>query len=405
MNIVIFCHPAFMNSQSMPRFANMLKSAYEQRGHKVAMWSPKGLAYNLVPRGGLSKWAGYIDSFILFPQWVRKQLKIQPTDTLYVFADQALGPWVPLVKHLPHVVHVHDLLALRSALGDIPENPTSFTGKLYQRYIRQGFQQAKHFISISNKTRDDLHRFSQASMNGSIVVYNGLNYPYAPMLGDQALACLTQAGLPATPNGMLLHLGGSQWYKNLAGVIGLYGEYVKLHCVDSAKEPLALWCISPPPSESTKALISALPKQAKVMFFQGLNNETLRAGYSYAHAFLFPSLAEGFGWPLIEAQACGCPVLTTNDAPMNEVAGPSAIYVPRLKAGDDIKLWARQGAVSLYDLLRLSPETRKNIASKNIAWTKQFNADLTIAAYLQKYEQVLSGNDNTIITTSQRNNS
>ena len=403
MNIVIFCHPAFLPSQSMPRFANMLKTAYEQRGHTVSIWSPQACVYNWVSCGASSKWAGYIDQYILFPQWVCKQLKKQPADTLYVFADQALGPWVPLVKHLPHVVHVHDLLALRSALGNISENPTSLTGKLYQRFIRYGFQQAKHFISISNKTRDDLHRFSKASNNSSIVVYNGLNYPYAPMSSEQALACLTQAGLPTTSNGMLLHLGGSQWYKNLAGVISLYGEYVKLHCASSANEPLPLWCISPSPSESTKALINALPKHAKVMFFQGLDNETLRAAYSHASAFLFPSLAEGFGWPLIEAQACGCPVLTTNDAPMNEIAGPSAIYIPRLKAWDDIEQWAKQGAVSLYELLRSSPETRESIVEKSIAWTTQFNPDLTISAYLKKYEEALAGNDSTTKTISQRN--
>ena len=399
MNIVIFCHPAFLNSQSMPRFANMLKDAYEQRGHQVAMWAPQACAYNLVQKSALSKWAGYIDQYLLFPRWVRKQLKKQPADTLYVFADQALGPWVPLVKHLPHVVHVHDLLALRSALGDIPENLTSFTGKIYQRYIRNGFRQAKNFISISNKTRDDLHHFGQAANNSSIVVYNGLNYPYMPMSGEQALACLLHAGLPATTNGMLLHLGGSQWYKNLAGVVALYGEYVRLHCAKSDVEPLPLWCISPPPSGAIKALIRDLPEQAKVLFFQGLDNKTLCAAYSYARAFLFPSLAEGFGWPLIEAQACGCPVLTTNDAPMNEIAGPSAIYLPLLKSGDNVEQWARQGAISLYELLSLSPEARQSIEQKSVAWTVQFNADAAITAYLKMYEQALADH---AITTSQR---
>ena len=149
MNIVIFSHPAFLKPQSMPRFANMLKTAYEQRGHIVSMWSPQACIYNLLPQGAYSKWAGYIDQYILFPRWVRKQLKKQSAGTLYVFADQALGPWVPLVKHLPNVVHVHDLLALRSALGYIPENPTSLTGKLYQRYIRRGFKQAKHFTYVN----------------------------------------------------------------------------------------------------------------------------------------------------------------------------------------------------------------------------------------------------------------
>lgn len=402
MNIVIFCHPAFLKSQSMPRFANMLKSAYEQRGHQVVLWSPQACVYNLVANTSFAKWAGYVDQYILFPRWVRKQVKKQPADTLYVFADQALGPWVPLVKHLPHIVHVHDLLALRSALGDIAENPTSATGKVYQRYIRQGFQQAQHFISISNKTREDLHRFGEASEASSIVVYNGLNYPYAPMPSEQAIACLTKANLPATVDGMLLHLGGSQWYKNLAGVISLYGEYVKLHLATANTDPLPLWCISPPPSEATKALMNALPKQGNVMFFQGLDNETLRAAYAHARAFLFPSLAEGFGWPLIEAQACGCPVLTTNEAPMNEVAGPVATYIPRLKSGDNMQQWAEQSALSLHALLLLSPEAREALVKKCVAWAAQFNAEATIEAYLQRYQQVLLGNNNTKNITLKR---
>jgi len=89
----------------------------------------------------------------------------------------ALGPWVPVVRDRPHVVHVHDLLALRSALGEIPENPTSITGRIYQRYIRRGFQKARHFVSISRKTQADLHRVGGVSAITSEVVYNGLNFP------------------------------------------------------------------------------------------------------------------------------------------------------------------------------------------------------------------------------------
>jgi len=57
------------------------------------------------------------------------------------------------------------------------------------------------------------------------------------------------------------------------------------------------------------------------------SDEELRALYSGAAALLFPSLYEGFGWPLIEAQSCGCPVITSNRPPMTEVAGDSALYI------------------------------------------------------------------------------
>ena len=385
MNIVLFSHPAFMNSQSMPRFARMLEEAYRERGHQVEVWSPQAKMYALLPKGRLSKWAGYLDQYIIFPLWVRKQLKMQPTNTLYVFCDQALGPWVPLVKNKPHVVHVHDLLALRSALGDIPENPTQWSGRVYQRYIRQGFQQAKHFISISKKTRDDLHHFGEVSPVTSEVVYNGLNYPYAPMLQSDAIAVLQQAGLPIKPEGMLLHLGGSQWYKNLAGVVRLYIEYAK-----SEAKPLPLWCISPSPNAKVQALLKELPVQGQVLFFQGIDNQALQAAYSTAHAFIFPSLAEGFGWPIIEAQASGCLVLTTDAAPINEIGGPSASYIPRLKLTDDPDAWALKGSNALKLMLNMPEMQRIALVEKGLAHVAQFNADDAIEGYLKTYQQVLS---------------
>ena len=385
MNIVLFSHPAFMSSQSMPRFARMLREAYLARGHQLQVWAPQARVYKWVPQGRLRKWAGYVDQYILFPLWVRKQLKQQTADTLYVFCDQAQGPWVPLVSARPHVVHVHDLLALRSALGDVPENPTSWTGRIYQRYIRRGFQQARHFISISKKTRDDLHRFGMVSPITSEVVYNGLNHPFAPMPPDEAARVLTQAGLPANANGMLLHVSGSQWYKNLPGVIRLYAEYAK-----GEANPLPLWCISPDPSHQVQTVLKEVPPQGLVLFFQGLDNQVLVAAYSFARVFILPSLAEGFGWPIIEAQACGCPVMTTDAAPMNEIGGPAASYLPLLRTQDDAHTWAAAAARQLQTVLALSPEQRQQRIEQGLRQAARFTADDAIAGYLHIYQQVLA---------------
>ena len=384
MNIVLFAHPAFMASQSMPRFARMLQEAYFARGHQVQMWSPQARVYNWPPKGCLCKWAGYIDQYILFPRWVRKQLPQQAADTLYVFCDQAMGPWVPLVKDRPHVVHVHDLLALRSALGDVPENPTSWTGWIYQRYIRHGFRQAQHFISISKKTRDDLHQFGQVSPVTSEVVYNGLNYPYTPMPAEEAARALQQANLPAPKLGMLLHISGNAWYKNVPGVVRLYAHYAR-----NQQHPLPLWLIGDIRGTKVQAALAEVPPQGKVLFSQGLNNRTLQAAYSLSRAFLFPSLAEGFGWPIIEAQACGCPVITTDEAPMNEVGGPASRYLPRLASSDDPQAWAAHGATVLNALLTMDAAERQILRGQCCEWASRFNQDAAIEGYLCLYRQIL----------------
>jgi len=397
MNIVLFSHPAFMKSQSMPRFTRMLEQAYVERGHQVQVWSPLARVYALLPNGRLSKWAGYIDQYILFPLWVRKQVKTQPANTLYVFSDQALGPWVPLVKNKPHVVHVHDLLALRSALGDVAENHTSCSGQLYQRYIRHGFKQAKHFISISKKTRDDLHHFGQVSPVTSEVVYNGLNYPFMPMPSEEARQQIAIAGLQVQAEGMLLHVSGYQWYKNVPGIIRIYAHYAK-----TCQNPLPLWLVGPHIDAKLQAALNEVPSQGQVLFFYGLDNSVLHATYSLSRAFLFPSHAEGFGWPIIEAQACGCPVITTDEPPMNEVGGPVAKYLPRLLVEDDVQIWAKHGANVLIELLNLDESARANSLAKGLAWVEHFNADSAIEGYLRIYQQIVelqinsNGNNNEV---------
>ncbi|MGB2833339.1 MAG: glycosyltransferase [Methylotenera sp.] len=362
----------------------MLEQAYLARGHQVQVWSPQACFYGRLTRGRLSKWGGYIDQYVLFPRWVRKQIKRQPADTLFVFCDQALGPWVPLIKGRPHVVHVHDLLALRSALGKVPENPTSWTGQLYQRYIRHGFQQAKHFISISNKTRDDLHYFGQVSPVTSEVVYNGLNYPYAPILPDEARQVLKQAGLPVGDEGMLLHVSGNAWYKNVKGIVRMYAHYAR-----TRHDPLPLWLVGVRIDEKLQVALDEVPPQGEVLFFYGLDNQVLQAAYSLSRVFLFPSLAEGFGWPIIEAQACGCPVITTGEPPMSEVGGPVARYLPRLLAGDDVQAWAKNGADVLVELLSLDAAARADILAQGVAWAGRFDGDAAIEGYLHIYRQVV----------------
>ena len=402
MNIILFAHPEFMRSESMRRFAHMLQSSYLARGHSVEVWSPKARVFNWVPRGRWSKWAGYIDQYILFPLSIRRALKRVPCETLFVFCDQAMGPWVPLVKDRPHVIHAHDLLALRSALGEIPENPTALSGRIYQRYIRRGYRQARHFISISGKTHDDLHRYGLVSPVTSEVVYNGLNFPYQKMPGDQAQRTLRDAGLPVSPEGMLLHVGGGQWYKNQVGLILLYASYAS-----QMANPLPLWCISPAPDAKTSQTLRRVPAQGKVFFFQGLDNQTLQAAYSQAHALLCPSLAEGFGWPLIEAQACGCPVITTDEPPMNEVAGGDACFLPRLRLGDDVLAWASAGAAVLQRLLaRTAIESAPSIERRR-NWVRHFSAEAAIDAYLAIYRRVLdlpvsSGADSRLDITMQQ---
>src|SRR5882724_2283272 len=145
-------------------------------------------------------------------------------------------------------------------------------GAIYQRYIRRGFQKARHFVSISRKTQADLHRVGGVSAITSEVVYNGLNFPFARLAQSECEKILSGAGLPMPASGMLLHVGGGQWYKNLPGVIHLYAHYAAE--VDS---PLPLWCVSPEPNAVVRRALLKVPSVGKVLFFNNLESRVLQA--------------------------------------------------------------------------------------------------------------------------------
>jgi glycosyltransferase involved in cell wall biosynthesis len=151
---------------------------------------------------------------------------------------------------------------------------------------------------------------------------------------------------------------------------------------------LPLWCVSPEPNSDVKALLSKIPG-GLVRFARNLDSATLQAMYSRASAFLFPSLAEGFGWPIIEAMACGCPVITTGEAPMNEVGGEAACYLPRLKALADRAEWARGGAKVLSDLLGENEEQKGRRRAIGYAWVKRFDSNRAIDGYLSIYQRIV----------------
>jgi len=126
-----------------------------------------------------------------------------------------------------------------------------------------------------------------------------------------------------------------------------------------------------------------------VLFFHGLEAKTMQAVYSSARALLFPSLAEGFGWPLVEAQACGCPVITTDEPPMNEVAGDAAYLLPRLRSYAEVDEWASNGATVLQTLLAEDAGQQMRRAERGRAWVRRFDADKAIEGYLAIYKRVL----------------
>ena len=384
MKIVIFAHPEFINSESMTRYADMLVEGMKIRGHDVNVWTAKSIFSKLPVKGYLKKWLGYLDQFFLFPIWVRIQLLKYSRDTLFVFTDHALGPWMNLVKNRPFVVHCHDFMAQKSALGMIRENKVNPLGKLYQKLIRKGYQNGSHFISVSEKTRTDLHKFLSEEPRLSKVVYNGLNQNFKP--GDRIklgkiLSNEFQVELKA---GFILHVGGNQFYKNRKGVIKIYDTWRQI-----SEQTLPLILIGSKPNKDLIKLKQRSEYSSSIIFLTSICDEHLKLFYQAACVFLFPSLEEGFGWPIAEAMASGCPVVTTGDAPMTEVGGPCAYYIPRMPEENEmIELWAQNAAQIIENITSMTGKSRNELIYKGLEYVQKFDQEKALENIESIYKEV-----------------
>lgn len=340
MTILFLTNPDVVDSQSMPRFADMVIGGMKQRGHAVKTLTSKARFSRFSSRPFLRKWLSYFDRFVFFRKQLADVRASLSENTLVVCLDQALGPWLPFFRDVPLVTHCHDLLSIRAARSEFPHTCISSTGKVYNRYIHHGLRSCAHFVAVSDATKRDIDRLLSDGVQTSRVVYNGFNGSFSPGDPFEAQRSLTTRLRVTLDHGYLLHVGGNNWYKNKLGVVKLYEAWRRYAGVDT---PLLL--VGPKPSGSVARAIEGSEFSSEIHTLDVVEDDLLLAAYRGARALLFPSIAEGFGWPIAEAMACGCPVVTTGLAPMTEVGAEDAYYIPVMPAAEgDVSEWAQAAA-------------------------------------------------------------
>ena len=376
--------------ESMQRFASMMLSGLESAGIAAELIVPQPYFGRLKRSGtGLGKWLGYIDKFLLFPIFLRKKLsalKAQPSALPIVhICDHSNAFYTRFLQDVPHVVTCHDLLAARSARGEVPENPTRWSGRRLQEMVVKSLARARQVVCDSEATRRDVHRLIALAHDQVSVISIGFNYPYSPMPEPEARArieplirepagCRGSCQLPLQPPGFILHVGGNQWYKNRPGVLRIYARAVT---ANPAVPDLVM--AGKPFTAEMEAYVAAHHLQERIRSVEGCGNEDLRALYSLADLLIFPSLAEGFGWPVIEAQACGCPVLCSSIEPFPEVTrGTACMHDPADEPGF---------ATALLRLLA-QPDARKHLTAQGVVNARRFAPANMIASYVECYDQL-----------------
>jgi glycosyltransferase involved in cell wall biosynthesis len=321
MRILLVGNYALDNQLSMLRYADILCRHISLLGHQVEIIQPQPVLGNLVSQRTLRKWLGYVDKYLIFPPKLRS--RASAFDVVHV-CDHSNSMYLAYTGICPASVTCHDLIAIASAQGYFSHVKISFTGRVQQRWILKHLVAARNVVCVSTNTAQELAALSAKESQNVSVIPNPINSHSAPAAEDDVLELRRRLGI-AEDERYFLHIGGDHWYKNRDGALRVF----KLLSESRAgwASGLRLVMAGAPWSQSIRNFVAENQLEASVIEVVDPSDEDLRSLYSGAAALFFPSLNEGFGWPLIEAQACGCPVITSNRQPMMEVAGPAALYI------------------------------------------------------------------------------
>jgi glycosyltransferase involved in cell wall biosynthesis len=358
--------------QSMERFAMMMLDGLTAAGIQAEVIRPQPFFGRFRFAGRfVGKWLAYLDKFVLFRRALARKLRERPA--LVHICDHSNAMYSKAVRELPVVVTCHDLLAVRGALGEATDCPASATGRILQRWIVRGLESAIAVACVSRATLGDAERLVRRTDGRPALelITLGLSYPYRVLSPAEARGRLAQISSLKSETPFVLHVGSNLRRKNREGVLRIFAK-----CKDKWNSSLVF--AGDPLSDSLRSLGHELGVAHRIVEIPNAGSETLEALYNGAVALLFPSTFEGFGWPIAEAHACGCPVLCIDREPMVEVAGEAALAHP-----------VEDEAGFAADLLGLTnPDERARWSAKALENAKRFSTARMISEYVELYRSL-----------------
>ena len=210
--------------------------------------------------------------------------------------------WKPVLGKKPIVATVHDLI------------PELFGSNIRVRKFRaQLMKDATHIIAVSQNTKNDLMRLYHVPEEKVSVIYHG----YLPSQGS--VRPLGELTCQPTTSNYLLFVGKRGGYKNFDFFIRAVAPLLQ------QDKSLSVFCTGSAFSASELALFASFEIESQVA--QGfVPDDEMPSVFAHALAFIYPSRYEGFGIPILDAFAAGCPTLLANASCFPEVAGDAALY-------------------------------------------------------------------------------
>ena len=316
----------------MDRYADQLAASLEaavQVNYRVSEYRPAlgGVSRKLPHLANLQmRYARYVD----YPGQARKL-----NADIFHILDHGYAHLLKVLDPQRTVVTAHDMIPLLAGRGLIPG--VTLRRNWLAEYSSSFLRRARKVIADSESTKRDIVRYCGCEPARVAVVHPGLGSQFR-CLDEPADELRRRLGVPGSELRLVLITGG-QFYKNHAASLEVMRILRQKH-----GDSIVLVRLGPADAQWRQSLEKSAYR-GRVIEFSKLGAEQLAALYNAVDCLLFPSWYEGFGWPPLEAMACGTPAVTSNRASLPEVMGQVG---PTFDA-DDVEAMAAAVETMLFD--------------------------------------------------------
>ncbi len=282
---------------------------------------------------------------------------------------------LPVKKIKPTIVTVHDLIPIA-----YPEHfKKGLRGNIKWQIQRLALSGVNQVITDSKASKSDIAKFTSIPDDKIHVIYLAPDDIFRPI--KEASLRLAVADKYRLPDKFFLYVGDINWNKNIVGLLRAFSEYILL----SNDKTISLFLIGKAFLDNTLAeaieinqTIARLHLENRVVKLGFVPDRDLPVIYNLASVYVQPSRAEGFGLPVLEAMASGCPVVSSQATSLKEIAGPS---IPA-----DIND-SQSTAMALKTALDLN---LKEWRQKAFDWVKQFSWKYVAKQTAAVYAKIIS---------------
>lgn len=271
---------------------NLFRSLRASAQINVELFRPKDINFPFVGK--------YITYWCYYPLIARKK-----SGQINHILDHSTSHLIKSFAPESTVITCHDLVGL-----ELPQSCPFWKRKFFYKSIVKNICRARRVIAVSQRTKKDILKYSTLRSEDITVIYYGVSANFKKLQKDK-LQSRFRFDKP-----VILHVGHANFYKNVEGL---------LKATAGLDKPIKFVKVGPISARQFRLL-----KTLKIDFvqFPYLDQKDLVQVYNAADLLVYPSWSESFAFPVLEAMACGCPVVCSDAGALPEIAGDAAIKVP-----------------------------------------------------------------------------